>query len=106
MNFRVYLFISALFTVLLFSNLAFGQSVENGEKLFQGKCIKCHGEDARGVEAEQGPRLRGQFDWYIVSSLEKFKSGERKNEVMMPYLKGLSDSDYKDIAAYLSNLTE
>lgn len=88
----------------LLTQLCFSQNASNGEAVFQKKCIECHGADAKGLKEKEAPRLAGQYDWYIVSSLKKFISGERVNEVMMPFLKGLTENDYKDIAAYLSGL--
>lgn len=101
--FKRVLLISVI-TSLVFSVMGFAQDAAKGETLYQAKCITCHGEDALGKKSEKAPRLRGQYDWYIVSSLKKFESGERKNDVMMPFLKGLTESDYEDLAAYLSAL--
>ena len=75
-----------------------------GESLYQLRCMTCHGEQAQGQKAEGAPRLRGQFDWYIVSSLKKFVSGERKSPKKQPSLRGLTEQDFKQLAAYLSGL--
>ena len=66
-----------------------------GETLYQSKCITCHGKMGQGIKSQQAPRLRGQFDWYILSSLQKFVNNERKNPKMRPYLKGLTEEDFK-----------
>ena len=95
-------FLLALCFVL--QGLAFGQNQQGGKALYLKKCASCHGDQAQGLKAEAAPSLRGQFDWYIISSIEKFLSGERKNPKMLPYLKGLTPQDFKDIAAYLSKL--
>ena len=75
-----------------------------GKILYEKKCTTCHGAEAMGIKSQEAPRLRGQYDWYLVSSLKKFVSGERKNPKMLPYLKGLTEQDFEDIAAYLSAL--
>lgn len=79
------------------------QDVAKGEKLFK-TCIQCHGDQGRGLADKSAPRIAGQLDWYILSSLEAFKSGERKNPDMLPYIKGLSKQDFADLAAYISKL--
>lgn len=84
--------------------LAQGTDPQAGEALYRSKCITCHGPDALGIKSQEGPRLRGQYDWYLLSSLKKFVQGERSNPKMMPYLQGLSEQDFKNIASYLSQL--
>ncbi len=80
--------------------------LKRGHELYhkKAKCITCHGKDGEGKSSQQAPKVAGQHDWYIVSSLQKFQSGERVNPKMMPYLRGLTLQDYKDIAEYLSKL--
>tara|TARA_R110000868_G_scaffold59608_4_gene182915 strand:+ start:357 stop:662 length:306 start_codon:yes stop_codon:yes gene_type:complete len=79
------------------------QDVAKGEKLFQ-TCIQCHGDNGAGLKEKNAPRIAGQHEWYILSSLNAFKSGERKNPEMLPYIKGLSQQDFADLAAYVSKL--
>ncbi|MBH48910.1 MAG: cytochrome C [Halobacteriovorax sp.] len=79
------------------------QDMAKGEKLYQ-TCIQCHGDKGMGLVEKNAPRIAGQFDWYIASSLAAFKSGERKNPDMLPYIKGLSQQDFADLAAYISKL--
>lgn len=79
------------------------QDAAKGQKLYQ-TCIQCHGETGLGMVEKNAPRIAGQFDWYIVGSLKAFKSGERKNPDMLPYIKGLSEQDFADLAAHISKL--
>ncbi len=90
--------------LLVISQFSFAQDINRGEEIFQKKCISCHGKNAQGIKSQKAPRLAGQYDWYTISSLKKFVSGERKNAVMLPYIKGLTEQDFKDIAAYLEGL--
>ncbi len=53
-----------------------GADVANGEARF-ALCATCHGPDGKGMEAMGGPRLVGQWDWYMVSQLQKFQTGMR-----------------------------
>ena len=89
--------------VLFLPLTVFGQNIENGKSLYS-KCIQCHGDNGHGVESEQGPRIAGQYDWYIVSQIKAFLSGTRKNPKMLPFIKGLRDKEIADLAAYVAGL--
>ena len=82
---------------------SFSQSAEKGAQLY-GTCIQCHGDKGLGNEEQKAPRIAGQHDWYIYTQLVNFKSKTRKNEKMYPYIKNLSDQDFKDLAAFVSQL--
>jgi cytochrome c553 len=82
---------------------SFSQDAAKGQKLYK-KCIACHGKMGEGKKSQKAPRLAGQYDWYIVSSLKAFKSKVRKNPKMLPFIKRLSPQDFKDLAAYISGL--
>lgn len=75
----------------------------SGHKLFT-QCISCHGKGGEGKTSQKAPFIGGQFDWYIEKQLTEMKAGVRSNPVMNPILKGLSPSDIKDLAAYVSRL--
>ena len=89
--------------LLLVSTFGYTQDVKLGEKIYQN-CILCHGQKGEGVPDQEGPRIGGQFDWYIETQIKNFLTGKRNNPKMMPYLKGLSDKDIKDVSAYVMNL--
>jgi len=89
--------------LILLSVSTFAQDAGKGQSLY-AKCISCHGKQGEGNKAMKAPRIAGQFDWYIYSSLVDFKKGARKNPTMLPFIKNLSDQDYKDLAAYVSGL--
>ena len=62
-------------------------------------CVACHTADgSRGSPAN--PILQGQHPEYIVKQLQEFKSGKRKNAVMMGFASGLSEEDMRHIAAF------
>ena len=48
------------------------------------------------------PKLGGQHAQYIVSALQGYKSGARKNATMRAIASSLSDQDMADLAAYFS----
>lgn len=65
-------------------------------------CVACHVADgSRGSPAN--PILQGQHPEYIVKQLQEFKSGKRKNAVMMGFASGLSDEDMRHIAAFYAS---
>ena len=67
-------------------------------------CIECHGADGMGKKLKEAPSLKGQYDWYILTQLKAFKSKERKNPKMDPFIKALSYEDFADLAAYISTM--
>lgn len=79
------------------------QNAANGKSLYN-RCVACHGQNGEGNKAMNAPRIAGQFDWYIYSSLQQFQKGERKNPDMLPFIKNMKDSDFQDLAAYISTL--
>ena len=91
-----------LFFFLSITNVL-AQDAAKGMNLYN-TCIQCHGEKGEGNLKEEAPRIGGQFDWYILASLKSFKSGERKNLKMLPYIQKLTEQDFKDLAAYVSTL--
>ena len=73
---------------------------KKGEELFK-QCIACHGGRAEGNKEQKAPKLQGQHEWYLLTSLQKFKKQERKNPPMLPFVAKLSDQDFSDLAAYI-----
>jgi cytochrome c553 len=82
------------------------QDAQRGEILYDdNNCMMCHGNNGQGVPSENGPRIGGQHDWYILTSLNNFKAKVRSNPAMYPYIKSLSEQDFKDLAAFVPTLT-
>ncbi len=40
-------------------------------------CQACHGAAGEGVQATNGPPLANQDDWYLLSSIQRYKAGVR-----------------------------
>jgi cytochrome c553 len=64
-------------------------------------CQACHGLDGLS-KVPDAPNIAAQIEPYIVSQLQAFKSGARKNEAMSVVAPSLSDTDIEDLAAYFS----
>ncbi|MBT3584097.1 MAG: cytochrome c [Halobacteriovoraceae bacterium] len=88
---------------LTYGNGLWAQDSSRGKTLFK-TCVQCHGNSGEGKIEKSAPRIGGQHDWYIYSTLNLFKSGTRKNPDMNPYIANLTDQDFKDLAAYVSKL--
>ena len=64
-------------------------------------CAACHGPD--GNSANPGwPSLAAQPAQFISTSLFMFREGNRKDPLMTPMAKGLSNAEMSDLAAYFS----
>lgn len=66
------------------------------------RCTMCHG--VRGMSGADTPNLAGQYAEAIYKQLRDFQSGHRKSEIMSPHVRGLSDRDMHDLAAYYAYL--
>ncbi|KAB5619776.1 cytochrome c [Pseudomonas parafulva] len=82
----------------------------DGQKIFtQGgqnpaamACLGCHGPDGKGIAAAGFPRLSGLSAGYLSKQLEDFRSGSRKQPVMEPLAKALSDEEIRSVSAWLA----
>jgi len=96
------------FVMLAGSNILAAGDAGAGKGSF-GTCAACHGGKGEGNQAMNAPRLAGQEAWYILSSLQRFKSGARgaKDPIamsMVPMAKMLSDKQMEDVSAYIATL--
>jgi cytochrome c553 len=64
-------------------------------------CQACHGLDGLS-KTPDAPNIAGQTEPYIVTQLQAYKSGTRKNDAMSVVAPSLSDNDIEDLAAYFS----
>src|SRR5262245_56274960 len=89
--------------VLLLLVLAADASAETGDvtagrrKALQ--CQTCHGLDGLS-KLPEAPHLPGQPEQYLVKSLDEYRTGVRRNEMMTLVVKNLSNQDIADLAAY------
>ena len=85
---------------------ASAQEIKGDAKAGEGKnamCIGCHGivgYQASFPEIYKVPKISGQSESYIVSSLNAYKKGERKHPSMRGISESLTDQDMADLAAY------
>ena len=88
---------------------------EAGEEEYRLLCTNCHGGDGRGidtgVEALNAPSLLHLNDWYIASSLRKYRGAVRGGEpgdaggaAMRAPVSGMSDERIDNVTAYVMTM--
>lgn len=88
------------------------QADANVGKASYALCASCHGAEAEGNPALKAPALAGLQDWYLLSSLRKFKAGARGYDPedvagaqMRPMAMTIPDEAVmKNIVAYITSL--
>jgi cytochrome c553 len=73
-------------------------------------CQACHGPDGGGNQAVGSPRIAGQADWYILSSLQKFKAGTRGTYPNAAIMRGMAgtlpdEQAMKDVIAHIQSIS-
>ena len=63
------------------------------------QCQACHGLDGLS-KLPEAPHLAGQPERYLVKSLDEYRTGARKDDMMALIVKNLSDQDIAYLAAY------
>ncbi|BBH46861.1 c-type cytochrome [Pseudomonas sp. KU43P] len=84
----------------------------DGQKIFtQGganpaamACMSCHGPDGKGIAAAGFPRLAGLPAGYLSKQLQDWRNGTRKQPVMEPLAKALTDAEISAVSTYLASL--
>ena len=65
------------------------------------QCQTCHGMDGT-AKMPEAPNLAGQSEMYLAKSLQDYRNGARKNEIMSIVAATLKDQDIADLAAYFA----
>jgi cytochrome c oxidase subunit 2 len=88
-----------------------GGDAHKGETAY-ALCAACHGKVGEGNKTMNSPPLRGMSDWYLLTTIQKFKDGVRgtnsKNPTEM-MMRGMAlsladDQAMKDVVAYIMTL--
>jgi cytochrome c553 len=72
---------------------------EQAQPIVTKVCAACHATDGNSA-SPANPVLAGQHADYIAKQLANYKSGERKNPVMLGMAAALSPQDMKNLGAY------
>lgn len=94
---------SLVVALTLVSSSLFAEGDVEAGKAKSMICASCHGKDGVGI-ADIYPNLAGQKAAYTALQLKAFRDGQRKNMMMSPMAKGLSDKDIENLAAYYESL--
>ena len=68
-------------------------------KLLAKNCAGCHGETGVGANPAW-PNVAAQKPTYLANTLKAFRAGLRKDPMMAGIVRGLSDANIADLAAY------
>lgn len=76
-------------------------------------CGSCHGQNGQGSQPQGAPPLAGQADWYLLSSLQKFKAGIRGSNPADPFgavMRGMAmtlptEQSMLDVIAHIMTLS-
>jgi cytochrome c553 len=71
-------------------------------KVLAKNCAACHGETGIGTNPAW-PNFAGQKGGYLVNVLKAFRGGLRKDPTMASVVRGLSDADITNLAAYYAS---
>lgn len=83
---------------------------EEGARLFASgtsSCASCHGNDGISSGDRVTPTIAGMTSDYVTLQLKRFRDGHRKNDLnasMRTALKGWSDEQISDVAAFVESL--
>ena len=72
-------------------------------------CSACHAPDGSGNQGMGAPPLTGLNDWYLLSSLQKFKTGTRGTYPNAAIMRGMAgtlpdEQAMKDVIAHIMTL--
>jgi cytochrome c553 len=90
----------SIFLVAVSSGACSAGDVKAGRMKAQ-MCQACHGMDGLS-KTPDAPNIAGQTEQYLVTQLQAFKTGIRKNDAMSVVAPTLSDADIENLAAYFS----
>lgn len=83
-----------------------GKQLQTGMKIYQKRCMHCHGDKGQGSNEDYYPKLKGQHYAYLLRHMKWIQDGYRKNSdrIMVIEVKALTDSELDAVADYLSRL--
>jgi cytochrome c553 len=88
------------------ANIGTGLLVQEGVRVYEAKCSKCHGAGAQGSDGKGIPRLAGQNYGYLVRQFSDIAAGKRSN-ISAAHVRLIKPLQYQDIVAlsdYLSQI--
>ena len=81
--------------------------LEIGGKIYERRCLSCHGAEGQGNPQIHSPSLTKLEGWYFLEQMRKFRSGDRgydrrdhPGRIMAAASKEFSDTDLRNLVAY------
>ena len=74
-----------------------------GKVVAERECKSCHGLDGKGV-APGIPNLAGQWDRYLIASLQEYMDRKRVHGTLRDIAAHLSEAETRNVAAYFASL--
>ena len=82
------------------TNSATNKEVRTIEEL-TATCVACHGDTGISPTAAN-PNLAGQYRDYLLISMKRYQTGERKNAVMTGLVAGMTEKELERLAVFYS----
>lgn len=101
---RILIQTGAVSAVALFASVASAGDIAAGKEKATAVCASCHGADGITTIDPSYPKLAGQYPDYLARALTDYKTGARKNPIMMGMAAALTKEDVANVAAYYSSL--
>ncbi len=95
------LLFSAILSLTSLTAIAAGDPAIGEKKA--AACVACHGAGGAAPIMPSYPKLAGQYADYLAQALKAYKSGDRKNPVMVGLAAGIADEDIEHLAAYFAS---
>ena len=76
--------------------------VARGTPAGVGACAQCHAFNGASDGSGAFPRLSGQSEHYLLKQLRDYTTDRRRNAIMTPFAKALTDQEKADVAAYFA----
>jgi len=95
----IFVCMSMVLATPIFAPNAFAVGDAAAGKTKAAACVACHGPDGNSTNPAY-PKLASQNPGYIAKQLADFKSGKRKNAIMLGMAAGLSKTDMENVGAY------
>lgn len=79
---------------------------ENGARVYEELCSKCHGKQAEGIEEDGSPLLYAQHYNYLKRQFDWIRLGQRRNAEpkMTKQIQNIGIKDEIDVLSYVANL--
>lgn len=93
------------------SQASWAADIAHGRALVETtNCAACHGDVMNRPVEEAYPKLAGQHADYLYYAMRQYQMGTenpitgRNNDIMRVQLQGMSESELRDMAAYIASL--